>query len=233
MSAVRFMLLAAAIVTLLVACWLTGCGGQEAPAPTAEASTTTTSSASASTPTNTPKAKKPLPAPVDPVVVLHTSAGEIRLQLFAEKAPITVNAFLQDYVRRDFYSGTIFHHADPSMIIAGGYTPTLEPKPPRTSLVLNEANNGLSNKRGMVAMIRDPAFKNSAGSQFFINVTDNPALDYQSDESDETFGYCVFGQVIAGMDVVDRIAKSPAEPQGEFASLPSESVVIESATQLR
>ena len=200
------------------------------------------------------KPKPPRPKPVDPVVVLHTSAGDIQVQLFREKAPQTVDNFLQNYALRQFYDGTIFHHIEAgSMIIGGGYTSDLTAKETR-SPVFNESQNGLKNTRGMLAMIREPANAHSAKSQFFINLADNPALDCQPDHErleyppseegqppsseqllarEQAWGYCVFGQVIAGIDVVDRIAQAEVAADGDFARLPVQPITINSIEQLR
>ena len=147
----------------------------------------------------------------------------------------------------------ILHHVEPgTMIIAGGYTEDLSPKETR-SPVYNEARNGLKNKRGSIAMIRDVTNAHSATSQFFINLADNPGLDCRPEEirgefaaadaapgsdpvpptSDEVWGYCVFGEVIAGMDVADRIGQSQVAPQGDFASVPVATVAIRSVEQIR
>jgi cyclophilin family peptidyl-prolyl cis-trans isomerase len=234
----RIVLLVLAIGLLAAAAWLTGCGGGSPPEPAAtNASAATANAAAAASPPATASSAsskaKPAPKAADPVVALHTSLGDIKIQLFPDKAPQAVENFLRNYARRGFYDNTIFHHAESgSMIIAGGYTEDLSPKPTRAP-ILNEAGNGLKNTRGMVAMIRDPALAHSATSQFFINVGDNPALDYQSEESPELWGYCVFGQVIEGMDVVDKIAQSSAVADGDFPMVPTPRVAIREVEQLR
>jgi peptidyl-prolyl cis-trans isomerase B (cyclophilin B) len=234
----RIILLALAIGSLVAAAWLTGCGRSEPAGPAAatggESSTPGTTPASAHATISGPAPKaKPSPKAVDPVVALHTSAGDIKIQLFSDKAPQAVENFLHNYAERGFYDDTIFHHAEAgSMIIAGGYTDSLDPKPTRAP-ILNEADNGLKNTRGMVAMIRDPSLAHSATSQFFINVGDNPALDYESSETAEGWGYCVFGKVIEGMDVVDQIAQSSAAAEGDFPMVPSPRVAIRTVEQLR
>ena len=232
----RLILLTLALV-VLAACWLTGCGGGAAPEQTSQAAASTpgTDSADPALPV-TATSTRPRPAPpkpVDPIVLLHTSAGDIQIQLFIEKAPRTVDNFLRNYALRQFYDGTVFHHVEAgSMIIGGGYTEQLEPKETRAP-VFNESQNALKNTRGMVAMIRDPDNTHSATSQFFINLADNPALDFESDESDAAWGYCVFGEVIAGMDVIDRIAQTSVTQQGDFASVPAEPIIITSIEQIR
>ncbi|MDA1052498.1 MAG: peptidylprolyl isomerase [Planctomycetota bacterium] len=158
-----------------------------------------------------------------PEVVIKTSAGDVRVRLNAEKAPVTVDNFLANYVDRGFYSNTIFHHVDPGYIVTGGYTTDLEAKEVRAP-IRNEAINGLKNTRGTITMSRSPEYGDSATSQFFINVTAAPSLDY--DESSENAGYCVFGEVVEGMDVVDRIAKSEVHDTGDFPQIPIEAIVI-------
>lgn len=244
MQVARLVLLGLAMLALVVACWMTGCGGAKpddssASAQAALGGSGAVAAATSITPTSA-KPKPPRPKPVDPVIVLHTSAGDIQVQLFREKAPQTVDNFLQNYALRQFYDGTIFHHVEAgSMIIGGGFTSDLAPKETR-SPVFNEAQNGLKNTRGMLAMIREPGNTHSATSQFFINLADNAALDFHSDRAaedgsvpDEDWGYCVFGQVVAGMDIVDRIAQAEVAADGDFAKLPVQPIVIQSIEQVR
>ncbi|NKZ37824.1 MULTISPECIES: peptidylprolyl isomerase [Oleiagrimonas] len=167
------------------------------------------------------------PAP-NPEVRIHTSMGDITLELFPHKSPKSVANFLQ-YVRDGFYDGTVFHRVIDGYLIQGGlYTRELTPKRTRAP-VQAEADNGLSNLRGTIAVARG-ADPNSGTAQFFINLVDNRRLDYTSDQSGLTWGYTVFGKVIQGMDVVDKIAKLPTHPQGPFAGdVPKPLVIIESA----
>lgn len=166
----------------------------------------------------------------NPKIKLETSYGNIILELYPEKAPLTVANFLE-YVDSNFYSGTLFHRVIKNfMIQGGGYTKAYEKKPTRGA-IKNEANNGLSNVRGTIAMARtsDP---NSATSQFFINTVDNSRLDFQS-AGDGGWGYCVFGKVIKGMQVVDDIASVPTGPDGPFSrDAPQGLVVIEKVTRI-
>ena len=139
----------------------------------------------------------------NPIILMETSSGDILLELFEDKAPVSAANFLK-YVDEEFYQNTIFHRVIKDfMIQGGGYTVRYEEKPTHEP-IRNEAGNGLKNLRGTLAMART-ADPHSASAQFFINTVDNPDLDYQSDADDE-YGYCVFGQVIEGMDVVDAIA---------------------------
>ena len=161
------------------------------------------------------------------MVTLHTSMGDISLELDAEKAPKTVANFLQ-YARDGFYDGTIFHRViNNFMIQGGGMTADMAQKQTRAP-VDNEANNGLKNKTGTVAMARtnDP---HSATAQFFINVADNPFLDHK-DLTAEGWGYCVFGKVTAGQDVVEKIKAVATGNKGFHQDVPKEAVTIERVT---
>jgi peptidyl-prolyl cis-trans isomerase A (cyclophilin A)/peptidyl-prolyl cis-trans isomerase B (cyclophilin B) len=159
-------------------------------------------------------------------VLIKTNLGEMTVELYPDKAPKSVENFLA-YVNGKFYDGTIFHRViDNFMIQGGGFTPELRQKATRPAIA-NEAKNGLSNSRGTLAMARtgDP---NSATAQFFINVVDNPRLDFTSEANGSTWGYCVFGKVISGLDVVDKIKAVPTGAQGPFKSdVPTTPVVIE------
>lgn len=160
-------------------------------------------------------------------VVLKTNFGEIELALFADKAPITVENFLS-YVKDGFYDNTIFHRViDGFMIQGGGFEPGMEQKETK-SPIKNEANNGVENKRGTIAMARtqDP---HSATAQFFINVGENSFLNF-SGENMSGWGYCAFGEVVRGMDVVDAIRVVKTGTSGFHQDVPVEDVVIETAT---
>lgn len=155
------------------------------------------------------------PAP-GPKVLVHTSVGDITLELFPDKAPKSVANFLQ-YVREGFYDGTVFHRAINGYLVQGGlYTRDLQPKRTHPAIA-SEADNGLSNLRGTVAVARG-ADPNSGTAQFFINLVDNRRLDYAGNQSGLTWGYAVFGRVVGGMDVVDKIAGLPTRGQGPFAA---------------
>jgi cyclophilin family peptidyl-prolyl cis-trans isomerase len=162
----------------------------------------------------------------NPVVVLETSMGNIKIELFADKAPETVKNFV-GYVDGKHYDGTIFHRViDGFMIQGGGMEPGLKEKTTRAP-VRNESKNGLTNQRGTIAMARTPD-PDSATSQFFINVKDNPMLNRRGDRPEEA-GYCVFGKVIEGMDVVDKIKVVPTGTRGPHQNVPVQDVVIKSA----
>jgi len=165
--------------------------------------------------------------PAHPHVLIQTTLGDIKLELEGKLAPITVGHFLE-LVDSGYYDGLIFHRVIPGfMIQAGGYTPGLELKE-GNSTIPNESGNGMSNRRGSIAMARtgDP---HSAGAQFFINVVDNPRLD----PGKNSWGYAVFGYVIEGMDVVDKIAAVQTGPQGKLRSdVPVVPVVIKKMSQV-
>ena len=163
----------------------------------------------------------------NPRVLLTTSLGEIELELEAEKAPISVENFIA-YVDSGFYDGTVFHRVIPGfMIQGGGFGEGLNQKPTKAP-IKNEADNGLHNVRGTVAMARTQNV-NSATSQFFINHKDNAFLDHSSRD----FGYAVFGKVTRGMDVVDKIAQVPTGNRGMHQNVPTTAVTITAATLLK
>ena len=168
----------------------------------------------------------PLSAMADgnPTVKFQTSMGDFVVELYPAKAPKTVENFLQ-YVKSKHYDGTIFHRVmDGFMVQAGGYTFTLGEKSTRGPIPL-EANNGLHNDRGTIAMARTNA-PNSATAQFFINVNDNAALNAKGDAD----GYAVFGKVISGMDVIDKIRVVPTTAKGMHGNVPVTPIIITSAT---
>jgi len=162
------------------------------------------------------------------LVTISTSAGDIHLELDDVNAPITVQNFLK-LAKDNYYAGTIFHRIiEGFMIQGGGLDESMTPKPTSTEPIQNEANNGLKNNRGTVAMARtmDP---HSATGQFFINHKDNSFLNHTS-ETSEGWGYAVFGSVIDGMDVVDQIALSTTSTVGGYADAPLEPTIINSIT---
>jgi cyclophilin family peptidyl-prolyl cis-trans isomerase len=170
---------------------------------------------------------------VPPEVRIQTSLGSMLVRLNPERAPRTVENFLYNYVERGFYDGTIVHFVEPGyMIAAGGYEASYEPKETRTP-ILCEADNGLKNLRGTIAMARHPDFPNSATSQFFINLADSPALDYKLTDEHEMNGYCVFGEVVDGFDVAEKIAAVRVQDRDEFINTPADPVIIESITRVK
>jgi cyclophilin family peptidyl-prolyl cis-trans isomerase len=164
------------------------------------------------------------PALAKEVVVIETSKGEIEVELDDVKAPISVKNFLA-YVDQGYYKETIFHRVIKNfMIQGGGMNAELQPKPPNNAPIKNEAGNGLKNVRGSIAMART-GIVDSATSQFFINLVDNKFLDHR-DQSSSGFGYAVFGKVIAGMDVVDKIGAVSTGKKKGMGDVPVETVVI-------
>jgi peptidyl-prolyl cis-trans isomerase B (cyclophilin B) len=169
----------------------------------------------------TPQAK------TNPRVALDTSKGKIVLELYPDKAPATVKNFL-DYVQAHQYDGVIFHRVIPDfMIQGGGFTADMKQKPTQAP-IKNEADNGLRNERGTIAMARtgDP---HSASAQWFINVADNRALDHTG-KTQAGWGYAVFGKVVEGMDVVNSIAGVRTTTKGMYGDVPVEAIVIKKAT---
>lgn len=161
----------------------------------------------------------------NPVVVMETSMGNVKIELDEAKAPISVKNFLS-YVDDKFYDGTIFHRVIANfMVQGGGFTADMQQKATKAQ-IKNEAGNGLSNKRGTLAMARTNVV-DSASSQFFINVVDNDFLDHR-DNSSQGFGYAVFGKVIEGMDIVDKIKGVKTGNKMGFQDVPAEAVVIKS-----
>jgi len=162
------------------------------------------------------------------LVTISTSAGDIHLELDADNAPITVANFLK-LAKDGYYSGTIFHRIIAGfMVQGGGLDENMTPKPTNTDPIQNEANNGLKNDRGSIAMARtmDP---HSATGQFFINHKDNDFLNHTA-ETSQGWGYAVFGSVIDGMDIVDQIALSATSNVGGYADAPLEPTIINSVS---
>ena len=160
------------------------------------------------------------------MIILHTNQGDIHIKLNTENAPISSQNFI-DYVKEGFYDGTIFHRVIKNfMIQGGGFDTDMAEKSTRTE-IKNEANNGLSNMRGTLAMARTMV-PHSASSQFFINLEDNTFLDHSA-ETSEGWGYAVFGEVVEGMDVVDAIRNTSTTTRKGHQDVPAEDMIIESA----
>jgi peptidyl-prolyl cis-trans isomerase B (cyclophilin B) len=178
-------------------------------------------SASGAEPAKTPA------APVHPQVLFETSKGNFTIELYPDKAPKTVENFLQ-YVKSGFFDGTIFHRVIPDfMIQGGGFTADMTQKPTKPPIP-NEADNRVLNERGTLAMARtgDP---NSATAQFFINLKNNGFLNFTS-KTTQGWGYTVFGKVVEGMEAVDAIAAVPTTSKGSYQDVPTQAVVIKKAT---
>jgi peptidyl-prolyl cis-trans isomerase B (cyclophilin B) len=162
----------------------------------------------------------------NPQVMIETSAGNIKIELFKDKAPISVRNFLS-YVNEGFYDGLVFHRVIKNFMIQGGGMDASMQEKKTKFAIKNEAANGLSNKRGTLAMARTGVI-DSATSQFFINVVDNGFLDYRG-KTPDLFGYAVFGQVVEGMEVVDAIREVKTGSKGGHGDVPLEPVTILSA----
>jgi peptidyl-prolyl cis-trans isomerase B (cyclophilin B) len=163
----------------------------------------------------------------NPVASFKTTLGSFKVELFAEKSPVTVSNFVE-YAKAGFYDGTIFHRVIPGfMVQGGGMSPGLKEKSTRAP-IKNEADNGIQNARGTISMARtsDP---DSATSQFFINLVDNKPLNFKSKDA-SGWGYCAFGAVSEGMDVVDTIAKTQTGNRYPHQNVPKTDIVIESVT---
>ncbi len=160
-------------------------------------------------------------------VTLQTTMGKIKISLDKEKAPKTTENFIQ-YVQSGHYNNTIFHRVISGFMIQGGGMDVKMKEKETNPPIENEANNGLKNNRGTIAMARTAA-PHSASAQFFINTADNDFLDFKA-ESDQGWGYAVFGEVVEGMNVVDKIAAVFTESRGFYQDVPAEDIIITSAT---
>lgn len=214
-----------------------GCSKSDSTGVTAQIEGEPSADGSASSTTTTPGGKSaslpkaPSGDPMHPIVEMQTSAGKITLELDAENAPGTVRNFL-NYVNGEAYNSTVIHYVDAgSMILGGGFNTELAPievSPP----IRNEAHNGLKNVAGTIAMSRPFDSIDGATSQFFINVRDNVALDHTG-SGDEEYGYCVFGKVTSGLEVIEQIAQLPVTTDGEFTNTPKQRVVVQSVKFVR
>jgi cyclophilin family peptidyl-prolyl cis-trans isomerase len=210
------------ILALVCLGWPTGCGSSQS-ADSDAAAVTETSDSTAATRSREPEG--------NPRVLIETSRGNITVELDAERAPLTVDNFL-GYVDRGHYAGTIFHQVIAGYVaLGGGFQADLTEKPTMPP-VRNEADNGLSNRRGTIAMARQPESIDSAASQFFFNLDDNSALDYQG-RAPEEYGYCVFGTVIEGEDVLHALSQTPVTDKDDFVQTPVEPIAIRAMKRLR
>ncbi len=205
--------------------WSAGCSKTET-SQADPAAVPTSGAASIPGPTPGPAADR-----LHPVALIETNLGAITVRLDAEKSPLTVDSFL-GYVDSGFYNQTIIHQVFKGQgIMAGGYGVDLVEKPTRIP-IRNEAHNGLKNRRGTLAMVRSADAVDSARSQFFFNLADNDALDHR-DRTPEGYGYCVFGEVISGMEVLDKIAELPVHDSPQLDSTPTQPVVIKQIRRSR
>jgi cyclophilin family peptidyl-prolyl cis-trans isomerase len=248
---------ALALLVIIPVVTLMGCqkGGDSAPATAAVSGPSgNKSEPAANTAAEELEDPKPDPNRQHPVFAIETTAGKITVRLDAEKAPLTVDNF-RNYATLGHYDQTIFHQvfSKPVQIVLGGvYTSDLKEKTPATP-IRNEADNGLKNRRGTIAMARRADDEDSATSQFYFNISDNDSLNFKArtlnskaqtpggrteeQEADaaraQRYGYCVFGEVTEGMELLDRIAKGPVHDSGSHANMPVEEVAIKSIRQVR
>jgi peptidyl-prolyl cis-trans isomerase A (cyclophilin A) len=239
---------AAVLILYATLLGIVGCqkGGDSAPPSTAVAGSTGEKAALVAARTESAEARSEREQ--HPTFAIDTNAGKIVVRLDAEKAPLTVDNF-RSYVARGHYDSTIFHQVvkTPVAILVGGiYTAELKEKTPRTP-ILNEADNGLKNRRGTIAMLRRADDQDSATCQFFFNLADNDILNYKcpspkdSDSnilnykarSAKDYGYCVFGEVTEGLEILDQIAMAPVHDSGKFVGLPVKPVAIKAIRQIR
>jgi cyclophilin family peptidyl-prolyl cis-trans isomerase len=203
---------------------LTGCGSSE------NAGTPVTTSIGGGE-TAAPQSKAPAER-VNPAVRFETTQGAFTVELDQQHAPLTVENFLS-YVESGHYNQTIFHQVvDGYIVLGGGFTAEYLEKPAQTT-IRNEAHNGLSNKRGTIAMARQAEVIDSSTCQFFINLGENASVLDHKGRTAEDYGYCVFGHVAEGLDVVERIGKTPVRDVQDFVSTPTQAVVIKSARRVR
>lgn len=228
---------AAALLPAIALLWpqLVGCN-RTAPAShteTAASSEETTTDDAGAAPTKRAGSVN-LPSKTEayyPTVVLKTSLGELTIKLDPQAAPRTVNNFLH-YVENGFYNQTIFHQVEAGYVVLGGaFTAGLVERQARYPIP-NEAANGRKNVRGTIAMARNVEDIDSSTCQFFINLRENPHLDHQGDKPEE-FGFCVFGEVVEGFDVLDKISAVEVRDKDDFQKLPVETVLIETAYRVR
>lgn len=231
----------------LVLIGFAGCGGPSTPPANIQAGGSEGETAPVTNPGETPVAGPPasapegvFPTPIAPVqqdlhpkVRIKTNHGTIVVKLDRENAPITVENFLGNYVDTGFYSDTLVHYVQKgTMLIAGGINASRQPKVTK-SPIFNEALRTGANRRGTIAMSRDPGDAHSATSQFFFNLTDNPALDHKGVETPEDYGYSVFGEVVEGLDVLDKIGGVAVHEAGGFPNTPVEPVVIQAVERMK
>ncbi|MEX0936509.1 MAG: peptidylprolyl isomerase [Pirellulales bacterium] len=220
-----------ACILLPVCLFALGCGSESGTPDAVPASISGKADDSASSSTRSRGSKAPKRDRLHPVVEAVTRLGSFQIRLDAKTAPGTVANFL-NYVNSGYYDGTCFHYAArQDMILGGGFTPDLKLKP-ASAPIRNEAHNGLKNTHGTIAMSRAHDVIDSATSQFFINLADHPDFDYHGD-TPEAYGYCVFGEVVTGMDVVERIGQLEVHDAGDFIATPVEPIVIQSMRQVQ
>jgi cyclophilin family peptidyl-prolyl cis-trans isomerase len=211
----------------MIASW--GCSKNDGGAPAVTASVPSAADTANTQPTSL---DVPLEETQRPVVKIDTTLGAITVELDAQRAPITVKNFLW-YANNGSYQETIFHQVVPGYVaIGGGYDQKMTLRPTHFE-IRNEADNGLKNKRGTIAMARRPDVIDSSTSQFFFNLADNPNLDQKGRTKAEDFGYCVFGKVIDGLEVLDRLSTVQVTNNDKFSSMPATPIVIKTVSRVR
>jgi peptidyl-prolyl cis-trans isomerase B (cyclophilin B) len=217
----KFCCFSLVLLALLIA---GGCGSRDGTTPP-PASISGSGAEQAGSPAGSSAAEKPEPDKLHPVAVIHTTLGDITVRLDAEHAPISVDNFLT-YADKGHYDNTLVHQVltKPAVILGGGFD-TFQKEKPAGPPIRNEAHNGLKNVRGTIGMSRSPDSIDSSTSQFYINSADNPQFDHRSSDL-EGYGYCVFGEVTAGMDVVDRIASAATRDTEHLKDTPVEQVIV-------
>jgi len=214
------------LLGLFAAAWMSagGCGSQDG-TKLATASIPGSDSDSGDSGASKPAAK-PKYDRLHPLVQVHTNLGDFTVKLDAEHAPLTVDNFLT-YVQDGHYDSTLFHqvYTKPLAVAIGGGYDTFGKEKPCTMPVRNEAHNGLKNHRGTIGMARRPESIDSSTAQFFINLSDNQELDHKANDV-AGYGYCVFGEVVSGLEVCDQIGKTPVHDTPQYKSTPVEQVVI-------
>ena len=226
------MRLAAPIALVMANCLVvsSGCGSSATQDQTGDAPSMSEPTVATTSPIAAP-AVALTESDLHPRVHLRTNRGDVTIELDMRAAPRTVTNFLS-YVQSGHYDQTLFHQVEVGYVVVGGsYTPDLKERAVRYPIV-SEADNGLKNTRGTIAMARSTDDPNSATCQFFINLSDNPSLDHRGSTPAE-FGYCVFGRVIEGLDALDRISGLPVKSDERFLKMPVETVMIERADTVR
>ncbi|NIP86578.1 MAG: peptidyl-prolyl cis-trans isomerase [Planctomycetales bacterium] len=208
-------------------CLLAGCGQQDRPKTPVTASIGSGDAPESAVPSGEQRTLRTRLDPLHPRVKISTSLGDIVVRLDAERAPMTVKNFLF-HAGNGHYEGTIFHQVIRDYVaVGGGYDVNLVEQAAHFA-IRNEAYNRLPNKRGTIAMARQAEVIDSSTCQFFFNLADNDQLDHRSRDSAAEFGYCVFGEVVEGLEVLDQMAKVPVADQGDWSSVPVEPIVIRS-----
>lgn len=216
-------LLSGLLVTAFV-----GCGGEKPPAASISSDGADTEPSATGKDGKSRSGSAQTDPSADPIVVVQTNVGAFEITLDQEHAPLAVDNFLYNYVSRKSYDNTVVHYSSEEFLIAGGYKKDMSEVPARAA-IRNESENNQKNRAATVSMSHSGIYPHSATSHFFINLADNSFFDFdETAEEDKKWGYTVFGKVTSGWEVVEKIAARPTEEKGEFARIPSDTVVIKS-----